>query len=178
MILLTLTGCVSERHFARDSLWPFGNPNAPDSNSENAERALGQTPDVTPIAPQAGNVWPGNVQPVPTIADIEKNMNQPLGQAYAPSLPSPYPPGQQPPDQGDQDDLNNYPLPSGSIAPDTVTPGTPTPGAGIGAPSTVAPTKPPGIVAPGAVAPNGLSSGVYPQGPDLQALPANPHARE
>ncbi len=112
VLLLSLSGCVSERHFARDSLWPFGNPNAPENRSENAERALGRSPDVTPIQPQGGNVWPGAVQPVPTIADIEKNMNRPLGQTYIPSLPSPYPPGQAPANGGDS---NDFTIPPGAV---------------------------------------------------------------
>jgi hypothetical protein len=97
---LVLAGCSSERHFAADTLWPFGNPNAPkNTSSETAQRALGTTPNVTPIAPQAGDVWPGPVQPIPTLSDVQKNANLPLGQGYIPSLPSPYPPGQTP-DQG------------------------------------------------------------------------------
>ncbi len=95
-----LAGCTSERHFAYDSV-VFGNPNAPIAASETAQRALGHAPDVTPIAPQAGNVWPGPVQPVPTIADEEKAMNEPLGNTFAPSLPSPYPPGDEPPPNAD-----------------------------------------------------------------------------
>jgi hypothetical protein len=99
LLLVALTGCASEQHFVRDSIWPFGNPNAPDNQSETAERALGHSPAVVPIAPQTGNIWPGPVAPMPTIADVEKNMNQPLGRGYVPSLPSPYPPGQQPAEQ-------------------------------------------------------------------------------
>ena len=95
-LTLLLAGCASERHYAADTLWPFGNPNAPQVVSENAQRAVGQTPDVTTIAPQAGDVWPGPVQPMPTLSDIQKNANLPLGQGYTPSLPSPYPPGQAP----------------------------------------------------------------------------------
>lgn len=95
-LILLLSGCASERHFAVDSLWPFGDPNAPRMVSETGERALGKTPQVTPIMPQAGDVWPGPVQPMPTLSDIQKNANLPLGQAYTPSLPSPYPPGQAP----------------------------------------------------------------------------------
>jgi len=94
-LILLLSACTSERQFAR-STWPFGNPNAPPATSETALRALGQVAVVTPIPPQAGNVWPGPVQPVPTISDIQSNMNLPLGQAYTPSLPSPYPPGEDP----------------------------------------------------------------------------------
>ncbi len=104
---LALTGCSSERHFAADTLWPFGNPNGPIAASETAQRALGHQTNVAPIAPQAGNVWPGPVQPVPTIADQQKAMDQPLGSAYSPSLPSPYPPGTEPPPDAD---LGNGPL--------------------------------------------------------------------
>ncbi len=95
-LILSLTGCVSERHFVRDS-WPFGNPNAPSGDSEMALRALGQVATVTPIVPQAGDVWPGPVQPMPTLSDMQSKMNLPLGEGYTPSLPSPYPPGQSPP---------------------------------------------------------------------------------
>ncbi len=107
-LIFLLSGCVSERHFAADMLWPFGDPNAPKLSSETADRALGRTPDVTPIEPQAGDVWPGPVQPVPTLSEIQKNANLPLGQGYTPSLPSPYPPGQGPPDE------NNMSVPEAS----------------------------------------------------------------
>jgi hypothetical protein len=105
-LILLLPGCVSERHFARDS-WPFGNPNAPLATSETAQRALGREAAITPIGPQAGNVWPGPVQPVPTLSSIQQNSNAPLGQGYTPSLPSPYPPGVNPNQQ-----LNFDPVPS------------------------------------------------------------------
>ncbi len=95
--LLVLSGCVSERHYVADTLWPFGNPNAPVVTSETGERALGHKPDVAPIQPQPGDVWPGAVAPMPTLSDIEKDANMPLGQAFTPSLPSPYPPGEAPP---------------------------------------------------------------------------------
>jgi hypothetical protein len=123
--LVLLAGCSSERHFAVDTLWPFGNPNGPVAASETAQRALGRAPAVTPISPQAGNVWPGPVQPVPTIADEQKAMNEPLGNAYTPSLPSPYPPGMEPPPDSD---LGSGPLGApgtqsfstpGGVAPDS-----------------------------------------------------------
>ena len=95
-LMLILSGCVNERHFAADALWPFGNPNAPRNSSEDAQRALGKTQAVTPISPQAGDVWPGPVRPMPTLGQMQKDTNLPLGQAYIPSLPSPYPPGQGP----------------------------------------------------------------------------------
>jgi hypothetical protein len=102
-LFLLLSGCVSERQFFVASIWPFGNPNAPHGHSETMQRSLGQDAAVTPIAPQAGNVWPGPVQPVPTLSDEQQNMSQPLGDAYTPSLPSPYPPGMAPPPDKDLD---------------------------------------------------------------------------
>ena len=124
--VMFLSACASERHFASDTLWPFGNPNAPVNGSENTQRALGQSPAVMPISPQAGNVWPGQVQPVPTIADVEKNMNQPLGDAYTPSLPSPYPPGQDPNATQDNADSSDYRIPTGAVP--QIVPGSTTPG--------------------------------------------------
>jgi hypothetical protein len=96
-LLLSLSACASERQLARDT-WPFGNPNEPVVTSENGMRAVGQVAVVAPIAPQAGDVWPGPVEPVPTLSQMEQNMNTPLGQKFTPSLPSPYPPGQAPAD--------------------------------------------------------------------------------
>ena len=107
---LLLSGCASARQFAAESLWPFGNPNAPPATSESAQRALGHAPQVAVIQPQAGDVWPGPVQPMPTLSQVEKNSNLPLGQGYTPSLPSPYPPGQTPPADDDSDDSLVGPL--------------------------------------------------------------------
>jgi hypothetical protein len=94
--VLLLSGCVSDRHFAVHELWPFGNPNGPASAGETAQRSLGHSPVVAPMVPQSGNVWPGPVQPMPTLSEVQKNSNLPLGQGYTPSLPSPYPPGEEP----------------------------------------------------------------------------------
>ncbi len=103
---LLLTGCASERHYAMDLAWPFGNPNAPPATSEMAQRALGHNPPIAIIQPQAGDVWPGPVQPIPTLSQVQKNANLPLGQGYTPSLPSPYPPGEAPPPNPDEALIN------------------------------------------------------------------------
>jgi hypothetical protein len=118
-LLVFLGGCANERHFAGDAIWPFGNPNGPVAASETAQRALGHTTDVTPIAPQAGDVWPGPVQPVPTLSDEQREMTQPLGAAYTPSLPSPYPPGVNPPANADlgESNLQAAPGTNGLMAP-------------------------------------------------------------
>ncbi len=113
VLLAGLSGCVSERHFVRDTLWPFGDPNAPKAYSETAARAYGKDPEVAPIEPQVGDVWPGAVQPMPTLSDIQKNANLPLGEGYTPSLPSPYPPGQGP--GAGAPDGSLYSVPPGSV---------------------------------------------------------------
>ncbi len=122
-VLLMLSGCAGEQHFVRDSFWPFGNPNAPDIHGETAERALGHMPEVTPLVPQAGNVWPGPVQPMPTLADVEKDVNKPLGQGNTPSVPSPYPPGPQAPEQTESGGAGNTTVPLGN--PPQAVPGNP-----------------------------------------------------
>ena len=115
-LLIGLSGCASERHFAAASLWPFGNPNAPAVTSETAQRALGHNVDVPPVQPQPGDVWPGPVQPMPTLSQVQKYSNMPLGQGYTPSLPSPYPPGEEPKDNGNSDGITDgqlYPTVNG-----------------------------------------------------------------
>jgi hypothetical protein len=94
---LLLAGCTTGQHFFEQSFWPFGNPNAPVTTSETAQRALGHSPPVTVIQAQPGDVWPGPVQPMPTLRQVQQNANLPLGEGYTPSLPSPYPPGETPP---------------------------------------------------------------------------------
>lgn len=107
-VVLLLSGCSSEQQYFKQSIWPFGDPNAPAATGETAERALGHSPPVTVLKPQAGDVWPGPVQPMPTLRQVQQNANLPLGEGYTPSLPSPYPPGQTPP-PGDaaSSDLSN-----------------------------------------------------------------------
>lgn len=94
LAVFSLTDCAGGGTFLEHASWPFGDPNAPAATSETAQRALGKAPPITPLQAQAGDVWPGPVQPVPTLSQVAKNANLPLGQGYTPSLPSPYPPGQ------------------------------------------------------------------------------------
>lgn len=125
-LILLLPGCTSVQQFASNSLQPFGNPNAPAADSETAQRAVGSPAAVTAIRPQPGDVWPGPVQAMPTLSEVERNANLPLGSGYQPSLPSPYPPGQGPApgsyDQGLGTSLY-APLPGGGEAVPPAVPG-------------------------------------------------------
>ncbi|WP_298224084.1 hypothetical protein [Acidocella sp.] len=94
LAVFSLTGCAGGGVFLAHTTWPFGNPNTPPVSSETAQRALGKSPAPSPLQTQQGDVWPGPEQPVPTLSQVAKNANLPLGQSYKPSLPSPYPPGQ------------------------------------------------------------------------------------
>jgi hypothetical protein len=125
-LILLLSGCTSVQQFASNSLHPFGNPNAPAANSETAQRAVGNKSAVTPIRPQPGDVWPGPVQPMPTLSEVQRNANMPLGAGYQPSLPSPYPPGQGPAPSSYDTGLGNSlyaPLPGGGEAVPPAVPG-------------------------------------------------------
>ncbi|MDX5930340.1 hypothetical protein SIL87_06100 [Acidiphilium acidophilum] len=81
-MLLLLSGCAGVGNYLDSTLSPFGNPNAPKGYALNMQRARGEEVAVTPIRPQPGDVWPGPVQPVPTLSDIQQHMNTPLGQEY------------------------------------------------------------------------------------------------
>jgi hypothetical protein len=65
------------------------NPNRPVGDSENLRRVTGRGVSIDPLLPEPGNVWPGPSKPDPTLEDIERSQNQPLGSG----TPPPPPPG-------------------------------------------------------------------------------------
>jgi hypothetical protein len=79
---LLLSGCAGVGSYMHDTLSPYGNPNAAASQTLNMQRARGKDVAVAPITPMPGDVWPGPLQPVPSLSDIQKNMNVPLSEAY------------------------------------------------------------------------------------------------
>src|SRR3974390_948727 len=86
-IMLLLSGC------AYSAWWkpPFtagGNPHAPTGDSENLRRVMGQDVEVKPLTPEPGDVWPGAVQALPTLQDVEQQGNLQPGQEQ-PVLGSP-----------------------------------------------------------------------------------------
>jgi len=97
-LCLALPGCGY-------STWsdpPFStgrNPNRPVGDSENMRRAMGEQIEANPLTPEPGDVWPGPIQPPPTLQDIERQglMGQverpvpgsPEAMGQAPNLPPP-----------------------------------------------------------------------------------------
>jgi len=72
-LLVLLPGCTGFGTFLDHTLTlPGENPNLPMADSENVRRALGQQIDVAPLAPEAGNVWPGPQAPEPTLTDVQR----------------------------------------------------------------------------------------------------------
>jgi hypothetical protein len=49
------------------------NPNLPQQNSENFQRALGSRAELAPINPEPGNIWPGPLPQSPTLSDLESD---------------------------------------------------------------------------------------------------------
>ncbi|OYV68608.1 MAG: hypothetical protein B7Z67_12720 [Acidiphilium sp. 21-60-14] len=82
LLLTLLSGCAGVGNYLHSSIDPFGDPNAPPSETLNMQRARGQQVAVQPVLSQPGDIWPGKVKPIPTLAQIQQNMNSPLGQAY------------------------------------------------------------------------------------------------
>lgn len=78
---LTLTGCAF-KEWDRVPFVSGTDPYAPPGDTENMRLSRGQSVDVVPLKPDRGNVWPGPLQPTPTLADLVKQE----GQGQLPSL--------------------------------------------------------------------------------------------
>ncbi|WP_367159986.1 hypothetical protein ABUE34_13195 [Kozakia baliensis] len=69
-----LSGCSGFGKFFHDTATlPGENPNMPAGDAENLERARGHAYQALPILPEAGNIWPGAPQPLPTLRDVENS---------------------------------------------------------------------------------------------------------
>ena len=124
-------------------------PNAPGGESENMMRAKGTPVTVEPLTPQAGDVWPGPMQPTPTLQDLEREGNveqgveqpvpgsplnrgagEPSQSLSLPSLPPQMTPGSSTPPGSNQPGLAPLPpqQPIGPQAPQVAMPAPPAPG--------------------------------------------------
>jgi hypothetical protein len=77
LAILLLSGCSGSGfyRYERDSFsLPWNNPNAPVSSSENFMRARHGSASVqsSTLLTEAGDIWPGPPQPVPTLKELQK----------------------------------------------------------------------------------------------------------
>lgn len=93
--LLLLSGCTGFGHFISDTHTFKSNPNAPKGDSLSMQRANGQAGAAPVIYPESGQVWPTAIPTMPSLAQIQKQMN--LNGNGVPQLgPVPAAPGQIP----------------------------------------------------------------------------------
>ena len=75
-LCLVLSGC------GYNTWWnpPFtsgSNPNFPAGDSENMRRVVGEQVDLPALTTEPGDIWPGPLQPEPTLQDIERQGSSP-----------------------------------------------------------------------------------------------------
>jgi len=93
--LLFLSGCTGFGHFVSDTHTLQKTPNAPQGDSLSMQRANGKAGVAPAITPEQGQVWPTAIPAMPTLADIQKQMD--LNGSGVPQLgPVPSGPGQLP----------------------------------------------------------------------------------
>ena len=61
--------------FLVDTHTVFRNPNRPEAVSLNMQRMTGKAVAADPLLPDEGNVWPGPIQPSPTLSDLARSMD-------------------------------------------------------------------------------------------------------
>jgi hypothetical protein len=159
--LLLLSGCTGFGHFIGDTHTFSTNPNPPAGDSANMQRAYGGAGAQEALIPETGQVWPTAIPAMPTLADIQKEMN--LNGNAAPQLgPVPAGPGQIP-------NLNTLPGLQGTTPGLPQVPGAGTaPGASLTAPPLTGmspPVKAPYTEPPDLVMPKVGTTVTTPQGP-------------
>ncbi|MGH7100806.1 MAG: hypothetical protein ACREFJ_00290 [Acetobacteraceae bacterium] len=88
-VLLLLSGCSGFGGFLGSTFSPTGDPNRPEEaaavNFQRANAAPVVSP--APITPQPGDVWPGPIKPLPSLADIAKTLPQAEAMPELPPVP-------------------------------------------------------------------------------------------
>ena len=99
-LCLMLSGCggYSYRTWWNPPFTTGFQPHAPVGDSENMRRARGDDVIVQALVPEPGDVWPGPLQPEPTLEDLVKQGNTGAPEQSVPG--SPLQRGTQPPIQG------------------------------------------------------------------------------
>jgi hypothetical protein len=90
-LVLLLSGCSGAYDFFMDTHTYIWNSNRPIADSENIRRVRGLAPQLPPVTPEPGNVWPGPIPPEPTLSDLEKDTT-PLGGQVSPDTTNPQTP--------------------------------------------------------------------------------------
>jgi hypothetical protein len=94
--LLLMTGCSGSgfwRYEADTLTIPGANPNMPVGGSENFQRTRhGVLTEPAPLLTEAGDIWPGPTQPVPTLKDLQKQQTAEVNGGGASSTLAPLPP--------------------------------------------------------------------------------------
>lgn len=85
MLCLAASGCAGLKKHSEDTFWPFGDPNAPKSESENFRRVRGEYVAEQPLVAQQGDVWPGQPDAVPTVKDMN-NPNSRFSRSFQRSI--------------------------------------------------------------------------------------------
>jgi hypothetical protein len=73
--LVFLSGCTGMGHFLSDTHGLNGNPNRPVGDSANIQRANGGPGQQPVVSPDTGDVWPTSIPTMPTLAEIQKQMD-------------------------------------------------------------------------------------------------------
>jgi hypothetical protein len=69
---LALGGCGGYNTWSGLPFTTGNNPNQPVTDSENMRRVMGQQVEVSSLGPEPGDIWPGPLQPSPTLQDLEQ----------------------------------------------------------------------------------------------------------
>jgi len=89
-LLLLLAGCSGSGFgsFLGSTFSFNGDPSRPVGTAENLQRAnAAPVVTATPIAIQPGDVWPGPIKPLPSLADIAKTLPETQGTPVLPPVP-------------------------------------------------------------------------------------------
>lgn len=119
-------------------------PNRPQADSANALRAMGQAPDLPPLMPEPGDIWPGPQPPTPTLQEMEHQMNAGQRGDVQPANP---------PRNGGGPMMSPNPVQGSSTPPGAVMPALP--------PQAGRPVTPPYAAAPPAPPPHGPAGQTY-----------------
>ena len=86
-LVLLLPGCTGFGEFLNHTFSPPGSyPNRPGADSETVRRVLGRAPEVDPLVPEQGNVWPGPEAPTPTLTDVARDQNTGQQRGFDPTI--------------------------------------------------------------------------------------------